>query len=79
MLKRLIEIILGGTSDYQYAILESTPLLHPAHQLQTMLNNANNDYQKSAILNHIVRFEDITMQFNDYRCIYDKIYDEYLK
>lgn len=66
-----------GTVNYQYSILEHTPYLHSAEQLRTMYKNAVNDYQKGAIMNHILIFEKYTMHHNDYRSLYNKIYDEY--
>lgn len=65
------------TSNYQYSILENTPYLHGSEQLKTMLGNATNDYQKGAIMNHIMEFEQYTMHHKDYRDIYNEIYDDY--
>jgi hypothetical protein len=65
------------TSNYQYSILEHTPYLHGPEQLETMRRNAVNDYQKAAIMNHIMHFEKHTMPYDSYRKIYNSIWDEY--
>lgn len=65
------------TSDHQYSILEHTPILHDADQLNTMYKNATNDYQKAAVFNHIKNFDDITHDWDEYTKITNKMWDDY--
>lgn len=63
-------------SDYQYNILESTPILHDIETLETMYNNADLK-QKASIMLHIDNFHDITHDWDDYQNLKGKIWDDY--
>lgn len=65
------------TSDYQYNVLENSHILHDAETLKLMYNNASNNDQKASIMLHIDNFHDITDDWNDYRKIRNKIWDDF--
>ena len=65
------------TSDYQYNILENSPILHDYETLETMYNNASTSEQKASIMCHIGNFADITDDWSDYRKLRNKIWDDF--
>lgn len=67
------------TSDYQYVQLTVTPYLQGSDSLSTMYKNAISKKQKECIMEHLVRFDEITMNHLDYRRLYNKLYDEFSK
>ena len=74
------DLITGGgkrTSNYQYNILEDTPLLHDSETLETMYYNATSLDQKASIMRHIDNFHKVTNGLEDYRKIRNKIWDDF--
>lgn len=66
----------GIKSDYQYKVLETTPILHSPDVLETMYQNANHE-QKASIMLHIDNFSDITFNLDRYVNLRNKIWDDY--
>lgn len=66
----------GKKPNYQYNILEHTPYLHPADQLEIMYQNASHE-QKASIMLHIDNFSEVTHDWDDYQDIAKKIWDDY--
>lgn len=65
------------TSDYQYNIIEHTPLLHGYETLDAMYKKATTLDQKASIMLHIDNFHSITNDWSEYQDVKNKIWDDF--